>query len=272
MIKKIGITLLAIVVILFVVVAIGKNVIAKTAITKGVYSITGLTLQIDSMDVGIVKTLIGIKGLKLFNPPQFTEQIMIDLPEIHVDYDLQAFLDKKVHLEEIRLNLKEFTVIKDKNGVLNLDALKPVQTAEKKEEPKGKKTAGEKGVAPEIQIDVLQLKVGKVIYKDYSQGKTPSVKEYEVNIDKRYENITDPQEFCKIIVREALLKTAIAQLANFDVNKLKDKAVSNIKSQAASMIEEQKKGLLDMGKGTGDDAAKEVVEETKDKLKKMLPF
>ena len=111
--------ILIVVVILLVATAAvfaAKNVIAQIAVSQGVKAITGLRLDIGSMNVGILKTLLGIKDLKLFNPRGFQDKIMVDMPEIYVDYDLGAFLKGKVHLEEVRLNLKELTVVKNEKG------------------------------------------------------------------------------------------------------------------------------------------------------------
>ena len=128
---------------------------------------TGLKLSIRSMDVGVFKSLIGINGLQLHNPEGFEDKLMIDLPEIYVDYNLGAFMKGKTHLEEARLHLKEFTVVKNEAGVLNLNALKVVKSTEegKEETPKAEKDDEEKSdeekqktKMPDIQIDLLELK------------------------------------------------------------------------------------------------------------------
>ena len=104
-----------------------KNVIANMAVSGGVKAITGLTLNIRNLSVGVFRSAIGIKGLTLFNPSGFKDRVMVDMPELYVNYDLGAFRKGKVHLKEARLNLREFTVIKNEKGQLNLDSLKVVQ-------------------------------------------------------------------------------------------------------------------------------------------------
>ncbi len=199
----------------------GKNMIIKTSVTAGVRAMTGLKLSIRSMDIGIFKTLIGINELKLYNPSGFVDELMIDLPEVYVDYNLGAFMKGKAHLEEVRLNLKEFLIVKNADGQLNLDSLKVVEAAKEEEViEKGKK---EKTKMPELQIDVLELRIDKVVYKDYSKGTPPKVKEYNVNINERYKNITNPKTFGRLIILKALKNTTIARLTNFDVGRLQGK-------------------------------------------------
>jgi len=119
--------IISIIFALLVAVFFGKNLIIKTSVSAGVKAMTGLKLNIKSMNVGILNSLIGINGLQLFNPPGFVDELMVDLPEVYVDYDLGAFIKRKVHLEEVRLNLKEFSVIKNEKGELNLDSLRVVE-------------------------------------------------------------------------------------------------------------------------------------------------
>ncbi|OHB88151.1 MAG: hypothetical protein A3D13_05355 [Planctomycetes bacterium RIFCSPHIGHO2_02_FULL_40_12] len=274
----------AVLIVLF----LGKNFIIKTSVSTGVGAMTGLKLSIGSMNVGVFKSLIGIKELQLYNPSGFEDELMIDLPEIYVDYNLGAFIAGKAHLEEIRLNLKEFIVVKNEAGELNLDSLKVVKEparlrsggeAAEEEKDDGKK---EKTKMPELQIDVLELKIDKVTYKDYSKGTPPKVKEYNVNIDERYENITDPKTFGRLIILKALKNTTIASLANFDIGKLQKGVTETVRKTAEMALETPGKAvevgparLRSGGKEAGEkvkETAKETVEKAADAIKKILPF
>ena len=272
----------------------GKNMIIKTSVSAGVKAMTGLKLSIRSMNVGVFKSLIGINELKLYNPSGFVDELMIDLPEIYVDYDLGAFMKGKAHFEEVRLNLKEFIVVKNADGQLNLDSLKVVEAAEEEEViEKGKK---EKTKMPDLQIDLLDLKIGTVIYKDYSKGTPPKERVFNVNIDERYENITDPQSFVRLIILKALKNTTIASLTNFDLGKLQE-GISGTVKKTAEMAQEAKGRAIEAGKDAGEkvketaeetvdkaaeagkeagekvkETAKEAVEKAADTIKKILPF
>ncbi|MFH1460012.1 MAG: AsmA family protein [Candidatus Omnitrophota bacterium] len=267
MVKKILIGVLLFIIVIVTVVAIGKNIIAKTAVTTGVKLMTGLEMKIDSMDIGIVNTLLGIKGLKLYNPPDFEDKLMVDLPEIYVNYDLAAFLKKEVHLEEVRLNLKEFLVVRNKKGVLNLDSLTAVQAAKKETVPKQEKPkTAEKTEAPKIKIDLLKLKFGKVIEKDYSAGGEPVVKEYNINIDETFENITDPNEVVKIILRKVLPKLSAQLLKNSIAG-----GIEGTLKESKEMIKGLATDALGLGKDTAD-VSQEAVKQTADKIKKLFSF
>jgi hypothetical protein len=227
------------------------------------------------MNIGILNTLIGINGLQLFNPPGFVDKLMVDLPEVYVDYNFGAFIKRKVHLEEVRLDLKEFSVIRNEKGELNLDSLRVVE--EKKEE----KIEGEEGKEeektkmPELQIDVLELKIGKVVYKDYSKGTPPKVREFNVNIDERYENITNPRAFISLIIVKALKNTTIARLTNFNLGALQENVAEKLKETTQKVMETADKAI-ETGKDDVEkkvkDTARETIEKATDTIKKILPF
>jgi len=211
------VSVIAIILAILLVMLFTKDLIVKSAVEGGVKAVTGLNMAIKSFKIGILKTLVDIQDLKVYNPAGYEDKVMLDMPEIYVDYDLPAIIGGKLHLPEVRLNMKEFVVVKNADGELNLNALKVVKEAEEKPaEPAEKK----EGKAPEFQIDVLELKVGKVYYKDYSKGGEPSVKEFDINLNERYENISDPETLARLIIVRAIAKTSIAQLTNFDLKSL----------------------------------------------------
>ena len=221
--KKTLTLILAIIIGIFVLFAIGKNVILKAAIEGGVKAATGLHLTMDKLNIDFINTLIEIKGLKLYNPKGYPEKIMCEIPEIYLDLELGDLFKGKVHMAKMTLDLKELVVIKNAEGETNINSLKPVQKTkeEAEEKPAEKKEEKAKGEAPKFQIDVLNLKVGRVIYKDYTQPGEPAIKEYNVDIDDQYKNITDPNALVSLILVKALMKTQIAKLTNLDMTDLK---------------------------------------------------
>ena len=219
---------LGVIVAVIAVLVIGRNFFVKAAVEAGVKAVTGLSLEMSRLDIGLFKTTLEIKGLKLYNPEGFEDKLMADLPEIYVDYNLKKVFQGKVHLPEVRLNLQQFTVVKNAQGALNLDALAAVQQKKAGASPAPAKPAESKPAAmPDMQIDLLRLDIGNVVYKDYSGGRADAdVQTYEVNIHETFKDITDPQSLVKLVVTKALARTSIAALTGFDVKSLTQTAVS----------------------------------------------
>lgn len=245
-----------------------KNMVAKRAIVGGVKAMTGLTLEVGSMDVGIVKTAIGLRNLRLRNPAGFPDRYLLELPELYVHYDLGAFFKHRMHLEEVRLDLKQVTIVKDREGRLNLDSLKVVQeaTASKGSAPRPAAEPTKQKVST-IQIDRFHLKVGKVVYKQYSGAAEPSVQEFAVNLDERYEHITNPQALAALILSRVLMQTTIAKLAGFDVAAIQ----SGLGTQLRQATRAAAQGAGEAGAEAMSQAV-DAVKQTAESLKKAIPF
>ncbi len=226
--KKIILTIAAIFFIALAVISVGKDLIIRVSAENIVKSATGLRLEIQDLKTSLVGSFLRIKGLRVFNPDKFQDRSMLNMPEIYVHYDLPAIIGGKIHLSEVRIDLEEFQVVKNKDGSLNLDSLKAIQN-QKKEASTGEKTKP----AP-IQIDVLQLKIGKVIYKDYSSGGSPSVNEFNVNLNEKFTNVTDLNSLTSLIVVKALTNTRLGQLLNIDLGGLQS-SVSGTLSTAQNV-------------------------------------
>ena len=248
---KILTPVLALIIGILIIFAISKNIILKAAIEGGVKAATGLQLTMDSINLDLINTMIEVKNLRLYNPKGFPDKIMCEIPKFYLDIELSDLFKGRIHISQMTLELKELTVEKNADGKTNIDSLKPVkESKEEKEKPAEGKKEKPKGEAPKLQIDVLNLKVGQVYYKDYTQPGGPSVKEYNVNLDDKYENITDPKALVSLILVKALMKTQIAKLTDIDMTDLK------------SMVKDQLPGP-EAFQTSAEEVAKDVAEKFK---------
>jgi hypothetical protein len=205
-------------IVVAVILVLFRNQIIKAGAGATIKSISGVDMRIGSLNVGLFRTAVQIKDLKLFNPSSFPENLMMDLPELYVKYDLPAIMKGTIHLPELKVNLKEFVVVKSVKGDINVNSLKALQ-------PKGE------GKPPKIMIDVMELNIGKVIYKEFRATGTPKVSEFNINFHERYENITDPNVLVGLIVSKALRNTSIA-----GVSGIVKKADSILNSTAGKLL------------------------------------
>ncbi|MDD5073285.1 MAG: hypothetical protein PHX64_05725 [Candidatus Omnitrophica bacterium] len=239
--KKILIIIAAVLVVLF----LAKDFIAGSLLTLGVSSFTDLSASVQHLSLGVFKSAVDVKGFKLYNPPKdFRDRVMVDMPGVYISYYPGSFLTGTKHLKEVKLNIKEFVVVKNANGKLNLDCLKPIQAQTDRKR-------GDKNRDKKFKIDVLELKIDKVIYKDYSRPGEPVVKEFNIGVNERYANITDPYSFASLVVFKALANTSIASLAHFDLSPLKSAAsdaLVNATKNAVGAASEAVKKLLPFGK------------------------
>ena len=268
--KKLGIVV-AIIIAVVALFLVFKNVLIKTAVEQGTKRVTGLELAIKDMDVGLLASKVDITDMQLLNPVGFPDTVMIDIPKFLVDVELASFFKKRAHIQTLKLDLKELMVVRNKERKLNIAALKSVSEKQKKgKKPVEQKEAKKEKEAPQVTIDTLVLKIGKVVYKDYSWGKTPFTKTFTLGINEVYRDITDPKKLVNLIIVRALQRTNIAQLANFDLGTLKADVSDTLKTVEKAATEAGAKELEALEKTATEEAEKAVGEDVIKGLKKQF--
>lgn len=186
-----------------------KDFIIKTAMTTVGSSVVGAKIEVSYFSVGLFTSKVHMRNFKLYNPPGFPNEPMVNMPEIRVDYDVPAFLGGKIHAPLVVFNMKEMNVIKNKEGKLNVDSLKIIEeqkaAADKKQEPQKQQTK-----PMPIRIDLLRLNVERVVFKDYSKGgDQPVVQVYEIDLkNKEFKDIKSVQQMITLILIQAMGPTA----------------------------------------------------------------
>ena len=248
--------------VLIGVLILGKNMIAKAAIENGVRVVTGLPLKMRDFDFSLLKSFVGIKELKLYNPAGFKDPVMMDLPEAYVNYELAPLLKGSVHIEEIRLHLREFVVVRDERGKLNVDTLRPVQTQKRQAKAPAQRPAAK---APKMQIDNLSLQIEKVIFKDYSKGTPPTIREFNLNMNERHQNIGNLNVVVSLIVMKVMMQTPLAGLTDFDTAALQKRvtnALADSRKLAAKMAAEGTSRAVNYLAETDFKGATDTVQDT----------
>jgi len=207
-----------IVVLVIVGISILKDQVIKSAVTVVATKITGAPVHINGFSFGILTRSVKISGFRMYNPEGFPKGILVDFPKINVEYDLGSLLKKKIHLTNVDIELKELGIEKNKEGKLNVDSLKVA----KKDGEKQKSGSSEQ---MPMQIDSLKLKMGRIVSKDFSSGEQPTVKVYDVNIEKSYKNITSGQQLAVLILAESMKSAGIQGAKIYGVAMLAGAAV-----------------------------------------------
>jgi len=208
--KKKNKILLGIVIIIFVF-AIAKDQVIKGVIGVAAKTVLGTDVSVGGLSLGIFRQRVVIKNLRVYNPQGFGKEVLLDIPKIDVSLDVQALARSKLHLKNVDVDLKQMLVEKNKEGKLNVDSLKIAEKDKSKAKPKE---------AMPMQIDLLKLNIGQVVFKDY-QPQKPFTQVYQVNVkNKEYKNITSAQSLASLIIVQAMAPTAIKGAAIYGASGL----------------------------------------------------
>lgn len=196
-------------------IVIFKNQIVKFVVTKAAVTVIGTPVHMDSFSFSILRSSIYISGIKIYNPSGFPEGLLLSCSKINVIYDRAALFKQKLHLVFVEVELDEMGLTKNKEGELNVDSLKVAQTSEPSKPSK----------PMPMQIDLLTLGIGKIVYKDYSMGIEPSILVHDVNIHKSYKNITSAEQLALLIIAEPVKAAGIRSAKIYGVAMLAGVAV-----------------------------------------------
>lgn len=206
--KKIGIIL--IVVILSLVVF--KDFFIQCAISQVGASVLGAPVKVGSFAWDLINQKIQIRDLRVFNPPGFPSQPLIDIPAVDVNYDLPSLMKGNLHFPYINVDLKEMVLVKNAQGQLNVDALKVSQKST------GQSSAQSSQPMRPLSIDVMKLSLERTVYIDYTHADQPIVKVFDVGFkDKTFKNIKSVQQLSIVILTQGMGPTAIKSAAIYGV-------------------------------------------------------
>lgn len=221
-----------------VVLSVMKNGIVQAMIEKAVSSAAHVPVHIGRTQAKILSTSIRLNRLRVSNPKGFPEKVMLDAPLVSVDYELAPIFKGQVYFKEVDVDLKELIVVKNRDGKLNIDAVKPTpkENAESKEK---QKQAREKKKPMKLRIDRLRLSIGRVVYRDYSGGRSsPAEQVFEINMkDRVFTDINDPAVVVNIVMFEALTKTALSRILSLDTDMFKE-GTMNALSKSFDLVDD----------------------------------
>src|SRR3954468_6583288 len=113
--------------IIFVVLVVAAvlllDTIAREIAQNRIRAETGMGVKIGKLSIGLLTPTVTIENLKLYNTAEFGGAQCLDIPELHVEYDVQAARAGKMHLKLVRFNMAEVDVLQDKKGHTNFDQL-----------------------------------------------------------------------------------------------------------------------------------------------------
>ena len=109
--------------VLAVVLVLSRDSILRAVMLHNLRKQTGLEAQIGQVHFGLAEPVIEIKHLLVYNSQQFGGTPLLNIPEIHVEYDAAALKKREIHLTLLRFNLHELDVVKSLDGQTNLLSL-----------------------------------------------------------------------------------------------------------------------------------------------------
>jgi uncharacterized protein involved in outer membrane biogenesis len=153
---------LRVVVLLIVVIVlllVFKDTILRKVAEHQIRSQTGMDVKIGRFSTGLLSPDVTIENFKLYNTPQFGGTEFLIIPELHIEFDAEAFKQQKLRIKLVRFNLAELDVVKNQAGETNIVSMM-AKMPKGKLAPHGIRIGGRKFEFE--SIDVLNLSLGRM--------------------------------------------------------------------------------------------------------------
>ncbi len=176
-----------------------RQKITKFAVEVFLSKSLGTKVSMDKFQLNMALGHLNIEGLKIGNPPGFSDNILLDVPKVMVRFDRVLFATGRVYASYADIHLKNLLLEKDKQGRMNVDSLKISHSTTP---------------APVFRINLLDLQINQVIEKDFRYAK-PLVKGHDLNIRKSYRNITGVNQLILLMLADPLKEAGLKGIKIF---------------------------------------------------------
>ena len=261
-------------VVLFVAVYLGAHALAKTAISVAGSRLLGTRVRVGWCTIGVLHPGVTLHHLVVEQPKGFPRGHLLDVPTLSARLTLGGALRGQWHFADVVVDVREFRLVKDKDGRLNVDTLaviaesKPASAAmDKTAKPA---SAALPAAMPPFTVDRMRLSVERVIFTDYQKGSPPEVQVYEhVLRGKTYKHITAVRQLVVVVLMQAMSPTAVKSagisaaaalsgaallpVAVLGVMAAKDDATAELSHGARETLRKMEAFLKDIGKVTRSD-------------------
>ena len=97
-----------------------KDNIARNLTEERIRRETGFDTKIGKLEFSLFSPRVTLENVVLYNPAEYGGSVFLDIPDLHLEYDRGRLAIGKLHLNLLRLNLREFHIVENSQGRTNL--------------------------------------------------------------------------------------------------------------------------------------------------------
>ena len=226
MFKTLAKVLLILVLIFILIAASFRHSLCRFLICRAASKTLGLKLSIEELNLDILNNSLALRGITMFNPPEFENEILAQAKGIFIKYNLLGFLNGRPHLPQAKVEISEINIIRNEKGHCNLAAFKRKKTKLKVPVAESapdtlpapsaqKRLKSKRHPRPKLLIDELEFSVDKVTFIDYKAevGK-PAVIIFSSKNPFIFRNISDLEYVIDSVSIKAGFRNILSNLAD----------------------------------------------------------
>ena len=163
--RVLGWIVLVVVILVAVVLIIGPNVAVKVVNAKA-GDFVNAEVSLKDVDLNLFRGYVEIEGLTVGQPEGFEGDPLLELPHAHVKIDVGSLMKQPIVVSDIVVQDLSANIIKNADGVMNVEKLAKTPPEPKEKEPEEEKAPA--GEPPAVALDSLLIENLKVRYVDSS--------------------------------------------------------------------------------------------------------
>jgi hypothetical protein len=132
-------------------VASNLNELVKDSVQTVGSDVLQTAVTLETVDVQLMQSRVSLTGLRIANPPGFSDPNIFEMQQVVVDIDVMTLLDKLVHIEEIRIDGAR-VIAEQKGSKINLQVMQEKLAGEEGAAQPTPAAEGEPSATPDITI------------------------------------------------------------------------------------------------------------------------
>ncbi len=181
---------------LFALAALGWMLLLPYFVTHRIRERTGFDASVASLMVNPFTGRLVVSGLVLNNPPTFPRAEFLQVRAFEADAELLTLFTNKPVFSEVTLDIALVALVKRADGRTNAKVFQEYLAG-------GAPSSAGKPARQSFHIRKLRVRFDRFMIADYTPRR-PVVREYALNLDRSFSNITD--------TRQLLLPASVDQL------------------------------------------------------------
>jgi hypothetical protein len=178
-------------IVLVVIVIVNREWIARELVERQIRNITGMEPEMHGFSFGMLDSKVTLNSFRLHNTAEFGGTLLLDAPEVHIEYDRDALRRHEIHIKLMRMDINELDVVKNDAGATNIMSLINAMAPRKS-------GGGSRAFAPLngykfTGIDLLNISIGTVKFVDLKDQRRNRM--VAIGIENQiYNNVMSPAD------------------------------------------------------------------------------
>ncbi len=164
----------------------------------GITAKTGFPTRVDELTSNPLRGTLAARNFHIRNPEGFPRDDFLEIGRLQFKLSPASLFRETVEVEHIEVEISQLTGIREPGGRVNFEEFRIAM--------EGLREAGEGGGGKTFAIGRLRLKIDRVLLIDYSGAGAERIREYEVDLDIGFEDLTS----LRLVAPEVLRRLAAA--------------------------------------------------------------